>query len=339
MKRIVWIFALPALVLAGCQSAPWLRELHRYDFSEPHMGTLFHMTLYAPVGTTAKLIAQAAFRRVTELERVMSDYDPDSELSRLCAQRAVQPVQISDDLLDILLKARRFSELTDGAFDVTIGPQVQLWRRARRQRALPNSDELATATAAVGFRNLTLLLPAKSVMMEVPGMRLDLGGIAKGYAADQALAVLRRCGIRQAMVAAGGDLALGDAPPGRTGWNIGISSIDAAGKQLTRVVLLENCGVSTSGDTEQFVVINGVRFSHIVNPATGLGLTGRIGVTILAPDATTSDALATGVSVMGVTRGLALVEELPGIAALIVTVDDHGKKNFESTRFQKLSAQ
>ena len=165
-------------------------------------------------------------------------------------------------------------------------------------------------------------------------MQLDLGGIAKGYAADKALTVLRRHGITRAMAAASGDIAIGDPPPDRKGWAIGIASIDSSENSLTKTVLLKNAAVSTSGDTEQFVEIGGVRYSHIVNPATGWGLTQRIGVTIIARNATTTDGLTKAVSVMGAERGLTLIDSLSDISGLIVTLDQSGKHVIESRRFQ-----
>ena len=140
------------------------------------------------------------------------------------------------------------------------------------------------------------------------------------------------------MVAASGDIAVGEPPPGKSGWNIGIASIDVRGSELTRTVLLKNQAVSTSGDTEQYVELAGRRYSHIVDPRTGIALTNRIGVTIVAGDATTTDALATAVSVLGVERGLPIIEKMPSVAAIMVTIDGNGsKKLVESRRFSKLA--
>jgi thiamine biosynthesis lipoprotein len=168
-------------------------------------------------------------------------------------------------------------------------------------------------------------------------MRLDLGGIAKGYAADEALKVLKSRGIDCGLVAASGDIAIGNPPPEQKGWKIGIATIDAQANEATRNLVLHNCGISTSGDTEQFVEIDRVRYSHILDPQTCLGLTNRIQATIVAPDATTTDVLATTVCVLGVKRGLALVESWPRTAALVLTKDGETKQSFASKRFQKLA--
>ena len=181
---------------------------------------------------------------------------------------------------------------------MTVGPFVQLWRRSRRQNELPKPERLAEARNSVGYPYLKLDPQNQSVQLLARRMRLDVGGIAKGYTAEQAMAVLHRFGIRQAVVGAAGDLAVGDPPPGRADWRIGIQSLERP-NEIAGYVLLHNCGVSTSGDTYRFVEIDGVRYSHIIDPRTGLGLTQSIGVTVIAPDAMTSDWSSTAVSILG----------------------------------------
>jgi thiamine biosynthesis lipoprotein len=168
-------------------------------------------------------------------------------------------------------------------------------------------------------------------------MQLDLGGIAKGYAADEALRLLKGRGMPRALVAASGDIAIGDPPPGQRGWKIAISGMDADAVSATPTLLLKNCGVSTSGDTEQFIEIDHVRYSHIVDPRTGLGLTNRIQATIIAPHTTASDSLATTVCVLGPKRGLALVNSLPRVAALVLTEENGTRQRLATKRFEKLS--
>ncbi len=300
------------------------------------MGTLFTITLYAPDGALAGAAADTAFGLVDTLEDVMSDYQADSELMRLCDQPYGKPVPVSQDLFDVLLGARKVSEISNGAFDVTVGPYVRLWRFARKRKALPTPDEIAAARDAVGWQKLKLDHKSRTVTLLVPNMRLDLGGIGKGYAADRALELLRARGYDRALVAASGDIAVGNPPPGHRGWNVAITALDAGTNRVARTLLLHNAGISTSGDTEQYVEIGGIRYSHIVNPLTGLGLTNRIQVTIIAPNATSTDSLDTTVSVLGVRRGLALVESLPKTAALLLTQEDGQARSFPSHRFKRI---
>ncbi len=303
------------------------------------MGTLFQITLYAATEAAARSAARAAFARVAALDDIMSDYQADSELMRLCEAPVGHPVRVSADLFAVLEQAQHFSALTDGAFDVTVGPFVRLWRFARKKRTLPTPVEMAAAAASVGYKKLRLDRRHHTAELLVPNMRLDLGGIAKGYAADQALAVLKGRGLARALVAASGDIAVGDPPPGRRGWKVAITGLNSPTLGKAGRVLLRNAGISTSGDAEQFIEIGGTRYSHIVDPATGLGLTQRIQVTIIAPCATTTDALATGVSVLGAERGLALVDSLPRTAALILVRSNGQDHVWASGGFKSIALQ
>ncbi len=169
-------------------------------------------------------------------------------------------------------------------------------------------------------------------------MRLDLGSIGKGYAADQALRLLKGRGVDRALVAASGDIAIGNPPPGQRGWKVGVAAFDGATNAPPCTLLLHNAGISTSGDTEQFIEINGVHYSHIVDPTTGLGMTNRIQATVVGPNATTTDSLDTTVSLLGVQRGLALIDAWPQTAAVIVTKDGGQTHTFVSRRFGRIPA-
>jgi thiamine biosynthesis lipoprotein len=353
----VWTaFGLLAIgLLAGCRLGPtagdglhsprgienlWSPEegvnLARFEFKQPHMGTLFTITLYAPSEAAAREASATAFARIAALEQIMSDYDPESELMQLCQTPVGWPVRVSDELFEVLQKSQRLAELSAGAFDVTIGPVVRLWRRAQRTGTLPPPETLARARESVGWRKLQLNQQNKTATLTVPNMQLDLGGIAKGYAANQAMEILKSGGLSRALVAASGDIAIGDPPPGKPGWSIGVGALEGGQNGLVRNLLLRNAAVSTSGDTEQFVEIEGRRYSHIVDPRTGLGLTERLQATIVARSVTDTDSFATAVSILGVERGLALVESQPEMAALILRKESEKIEVFESRRFKRL---
>lgn len=270
--------------LVGCRSVSEQAQLARFEFQQPHMGTMFTLTLYATNEVSARTAADAAFTKVAALNQAMTDYDPESELMRLCRQPVGEPVRVSEELFAVLVEARRVAEISGGAFDPTIGPVVRLWRRARRTEVLPTPEQLEHARAAVGWQKLLLDAKNQTATLLATNMQLDLGGIAKGYAAAAALKVLREHGTRSALVAASGDVAVGDAPPGQKGWRVSIGTpFQREGE--ARMLLLKNAAVSTAGDAEQFVVINGVRYSHIVDPRTGMGLTNRCQVSVIAPHA------------------------------------------------------
>jgi thiamine biosynthesis lipoprotein len=292
--------------------------LQRFEFKEVHMGTEIRIVLYAPSEVIARKASTAAFARIAELDHIMSDYKKDSELMQLCRKAGGEPVPVSKDLFRVLAVSQEWSRKTDGGFDVTVGPIVRLWRKARRTRQLPDAKALQAALAKVGWNKMRLDPVMQTVQLLVMGMLIDLGGIGKGFAADAALEVLRRFGITRALVAASGDIAVGEAPPDKKGWKIGIGSLKKTGGSPAPFLLLSNAAVSTSGDAEQFVMINGKRYSHIVDPRTGMGLVGRSSVTVIARDCTTTDALDTGLSVLGPEKGLRLVESLPGAALYFV---------------------
>ncbi|MFQ3649109.1 MAG: FAD:protein FMN transferase [Gemmataceae bacterium] len=314
-------------------------EGERYRFQEPHMGTLFRIQVYAPDQDKAAAAARAAFARVAELNSILSDYDPKSELMRLCAQAGGEPVKVSGPLFTVLARAQQVSRDSQGAFDVTIGPVVALWRKARRNARLPDATALQAARALVDWRQVVLDPDKQTVQLKQKGMRLDLGGIAKGYAADEMLAILRKQGLNRALIAAGGDLRAGDAPPGKSGWTVAIQPIEPKGdptKEGPRYLSLVNAAVSTSGDAEQFIEIDGVRYSHIVDPRTGLGLPGRVSATVVAPDGITADSLATALAILGSEKGFALLAKTKGVSGRLVTKTADGTKVAVSPGFPTL---
>jgi thiamine biosynthesis lipoprotein len=304
------------------------RTLTRFEFSQVHMGTRFRIVLYASDAASAERASKSAFDRIAALDAIMSDYRPSSELIELCGKAGGPAVKVSADLFRVLEKAQEVSKKSDGAFDITVGPLVRLWRRARRQHEMPDAESLAQARRLVGYENLRLDRVGRTAELLKPGMLLDLGGIAKGDAADEALLVLKRQGIESALVAAAGDIAVSSPPPGERGWRIGIAPLHSSDKP--RYISLRDAGVSTSGDAEQHVVIGGVRYSHIIDPKTGLALAGRSSVTVIASNDITADSYATAASVLGPKRGLDLVDSTPGVAVLFVQEAEEGAQTYES---------
>ena len=339
MRDVLAICCIVGLGLGATSAVAALDPpLTRYEYAEPHMGTLVRIVLYAPDEATAKKAAKAAFERIAELNRSMSDYLDDSEITRLSKSSGGLPVAVSDDLFTVLEMSQEVARLSDGAFDVTVGPVVQLWRRSRRTRELPRPDDLKKALAVVGYKNLRLDKSTRTVQLLVAGMKLDVGGIAKGYAADMMLAILRRFGITRAMIAVGGDIAVGDAPPEANGWKIAIDTPTGKDGKTNYVLLLHNQAVSTAGDANQFVTIDGKRYSHIVDPKTGMGLVGKRSVTIVARTGLVTDGFDTAVCVMGREKGMKLVEDRPDLAGLFVEETASGDLEItQSTRFKAIA--
>jgi len=278
------------------------------------MGAPWTITVHAASQAAGSEAIAAAFAEIERLERILSDYDPASELSRLSAAAPTpEPVPVGADLWVLLVRAEGVREVTAGAFDIAVGPLTSLWRQARRSGRLPRPDKLAAAKAAVGAGTVELLPETQSVRLPKPGTRLDPGGIGMGYAADEALRVLAAHGIRSAMIDASGDVLVSAAPPGSDGWRIAVAPLRPGGQGDTLVLV--HAAVTTSGDAYQAVEIDGVRYSHIVDPRTGLGVTGPTTVSVVAPDATTADALATAASVLGPEAGAAMIADWPDHAS------------------------
>jgi thiamine biosynthesis lipoprotein len=259
------------------------------------MGTLVRITFYSNDASPM----QTAFRRIAELDEKLSDYKQSSELNILCRTHG-QAVKVSEDLFRVLEASQKLSKVTDGAFDVTIGPVTHLWRLGK----MPDAETMAR----VGWRNLVLNKRHRTAELKLAGMQLDLGAIAKGFTADEALKTLRGLGVKRALIAVSGDIVAGEAPPGTRGWRVGL---EPAGGEI----LLRNAAVSTSGDTEQSRQIGGVRYSHIIDPKTGLGLTSSIAVTVVARRGLEADPIATAVSVLGEQRGRAVFHGFGSSAA------------------------
>lgn len=312
MNAILW--------LGLCLNATHLSEpaLTRYEYSQRLMGISFDVSVYASSETVANEAVEAAYGRIRKLNAIFSDYEPDSELNRLCKTAGTgQPIPVSRELFEILETSVALSEKSDGAFDVTVGPLVRLWRKARRSKQLPDSEQIAAARSLVGYRMLKLDRKAQTVELTKAGMQLDLGGIAVGYACDDAMQIFRSRNLTRVMIDASGDILCGDPPPGKSGWIIGIAPNSADGPP-TRHVLLKNAAIETSGDLYQHVEFDGVQYSHIVDPHTGLGLTDRSQVTVIAKDCTSADAWSTMICVMGPERGLKFLTNHQPAAALIM---------------------
>ena len=254
------------------------------------MGTRFTISCYFDDRNRAEAAANAAFDEAERINQVASDYIADSELLGLLKHPVGEPVTVSALLFQLITEAYDIAEKTGGLFDPTLGPLTQLWRESRRRKTLPEPNRLAADRAACGWQHLILNAENRTVAFMKPAMRLDLGGIAKGQAADAMLTEMNKRGIRSSCITAGGDVRLGDPPPNTSEWRIEVRTPE---KEKSKVLLLANCAVSTSGDLHQFIEIAGTRYSHIIDPATGLGLTHGRSATVIAPTATVSDALAT----------------------------------------------
>jgi FAD:protein FMN transferase len=274
------------------------------------MGLPVRVVLHAPGSEAARRAATAAFARIAILDQMMSDYRPDSELRRL-EGRTGEWIPISAELYDVLDRALQISEATGGAFDPSIGPLVALWRTARQTGRVPDPLWVEAARARVGWRDIRLDASRRAIRFERPGMRLDLGGIAKGYILQEARRILRWHNVTRTLIESGGDIVVGEPPPGRPGWRIDTGSADSSFAE--RAARLVNAAMATSGPEFQFVEIDGIRYSHVIDPRTGLGVTTPVVARVIAEDAATADALATALTILGEESATAIRERFPGV--------------------------
>jgi thiamine biosynthesis lipoprotein len=289
------------------------------------MGTFVRIMAVAKDMQTAQACVEKGLGRLELVNNLMSVHNTESQISRVNRDAYGQSVSVSESLFDVLQKSLEFSKLTDGAFDVTVGPLVDLWHEAGKNSTKPTDDEIESAKARVGYEKLLLDGENKTVRFALDGMKLDLGGIAKGYGIDLATDAMQKAGAIGGMVDVGGDIRFFGAPPrGKRKWSVGLQEpkTDDSGLVSQRLVLMLEVldkAVTTSGDYRRFVLIDGKKYSHIINPSTSTGAEGLSSVTIIAQNATDADALATAVSVMGKEKGLALIEKIPDTEAILIS--------------------
>lgn len=275
----------------------------RFEFSHPQMGTMFRIIVYASDSLLAKNATQKAFIRLDELNLTLSDYREDSEVNTLCRTAGSgQYIKVSIDLWNILQESVKAAKLSDGNFDVTIGPLTQLWRRMKRQKQLPTPTQISDAKTKTGIDKILFKIENQSIMLKTKGMRLDFGGIGKGFAEDEMMKVLKQNGIKSALIEAGGNIVVSKSPKGSPkGWEIIINE---------EKYFLKNCGISTSGDAYQFVEIDGKKYAHILDPKTGIGFAEPHQISVIAKDGTISDWISTALYLMPQEKGKRLAKKL-----------------------------
>lgn len=305
---------LLALSLLGT-NAPTLGAQVRLEFTEVHMAMPLRIVVYAEDRAQARQAVRAAFRRVVKLEDILSHFRPQSELRRLEAAPAREWVEVSPELFGVLVRGLEVARATEGGFDPTVGPLVELWRGARASGRLPDVEAIESARARTGWCHMELDRARNTVRLAKSGMRLDLGGVAKGYILESALSVLTEHGFPRALVEAGGDVVVGEAPPGRPGWHV---EVGASGSALAeRASGLTHAALATSGAEAQYMEVDGTRYSHVIDPRTGLGVTTPYVAHVIAGDAGTADALATALTVLGPEGVAAIRERFPGVMASV----------------------
>ncbi len=321
---IVGASVVLALYIFGCN-----RRVEEDSGYRLVMGTFAHLKAIAKDPHTAKKCVETAFAELQKVDELMSDYKSDSEISEVNRDAFKRAVKVSASTFEVLQRSTEFSRLSEGAFDITIGPLAELWRTAAEVNSVPADAELELARSKVGYEKLILDPNEMTVRFAVDGMKLDLGGIAKGYAIDKAIEAMRAGGAVGGMVDVGGDIRCFGLPPkGKKTWRIGLEdptepqggnqTLAVSAGRVLLVLKLTNAAIATSGGYRRFVLIEGKKYSHIMNRVSGESAEGLSSVTIIAQNAIDADALATAVSVMGPEKGLALIETIPKTEAILI---------------------
>jgi len=294
--------------------------LSRTEFA---LSTLCTITLFEQANQTYQAnyeVFEIIFRRIREIESRMSLFLPNSDISRINAAAGLAPVQIADDVFEVIERAKQIAELSGGAFDPTIGPLMELWGIKGVNPRVPSQEEINAALPLVNWRNIELDREQRTVFLSLPGMVLDLGGIAKGYAADEALAIIREARLERAIINLGGDVIMHGERPDRTPWRVGLHTPHAAQRTAFGIVRGRDITAVTSGVYEQYFIYNEVQYHHIISPFDGRPTrTGIISATIVSSGVSMdADALSTAVFVLGYERGRALIDSLEGVEAVFV---------------------
>lgn len=296
-------------------------DTFRFLFRRGLMGTQFTLTLYAPDSLTAQRANTAVNARMDSLNQTMSDYLDGSEINRLSeTSGSNQWVRVSPDLFSVLQKAQRIARLSNSRFDPTIGPLSLLWRRAVRRGEFPDAKQRRRARSAVGYRLMQLNSAAHSIKLLRSGMRLDIGGIGQGFAIDESAEVLHRLGIRAFLLDLGGDVLAGEG-----NWSVALDSTS---------IFLRNAAITTSGDTYRHLEYRGRRYSHVMDPRSGLGLRHFVRATVRAPDGWRADALTKVFSVAGLRRSRRLLRRFPGAEVLILENKSGRLRQWQSAGFR-----
>ncbi len=290
-------------------------EAMRYEDSRVSMGCVYAIVVYADDTTPFRLGVNAALDEIDRVDRLMSHYRPDSELSRVNREAAKSPIKVDPELFDFIAECLRYCRESDGAFDITVGSLMKAWGFFRGEGRMPSADELARARSRVGYQHVILDRKERTVFFDKAGVELDLGGIAKGYAVDSAIEVLKNHGIRAALVSAGGStISTLGAPPGKAAWQIEIQDPQDR-RKIAQSVFLKNQTLSVSGSYEKFFELDGIRYSHIVDPRTGRPAQGVLSVAVITNNGTSGDALDNVLYVLGVKESEQRLRRWPGLTA------------------------
>ncbi len=324
MKPFIYTIALLVFSIPLLQA-----QTRKFSYSEIKMGSAFNLIIVSANSNKANHLARKSYELVDSLSHIFSNYDSSSELSKINSSAGLLPYKMSTAMLDLVQKSQDAYIQSKGAYDISIGPLSSLWRNARKAKLFPDSSTVLANKKLVGLNQVKINKRLGTIFLPNADMQLDFGGIAKGYIAQWVINYLKANGIQQALADAGGDIVMSGAPLNQKGWLIGVNLPETTDELMTKKLLLSNCSVATSGDVYQYIENKGVKYSHIINPLTGYGVTNLKNVTIIAKTGATADWLATACSILPIKEAKQLA--ISNQAALLITTIKNGKLVFEAS--------
>lgn len=297
------------------------------------MGSRFKITLVGTDSISVEKNINKAIDEMVRIENLISDWKPTSQVSRINQNAGIQPVKVDQEVIDLTKRALYFSKITEGAFDISFAAMDRIWKFDGSMEEIPTSSAIQKAIEKIGYQHIIINEEASTIFLEKPGMKIGFGSTGKGYAADKARELMLQLGIKAGIIDASGDMTTWGTQPDGKPWRIGINNpFDR--HQMADILSLKNAAVTTSGDYEKFVIIEGKRYSHIINPKTGMPSTGLTGVTVIGPNAEMCNGFSTSMMVLGKEKGLELINQQKDYAALLIT--DNGKiirsKNYKKIK-------
>lgn len=308
----------------------------RFEYNRPIMGTELKLILYAQSESQAALAINAILEELEQRAIPINNYTPHSEVSRLANLEPGKSQILSHELSEVLIESKRWHELSDGAFDVTAGATIELWNIARKQKMLPSNHEILNAQKNSGWDHLKLVSKSDSqttLTIDAKELRINVSGIATGYLLDHAMTILKQQGIESALIDIGGDIIVSHPPPGSDGWKVDVAGLNQSDPIHSRIIMRDQA-ITTSGDLNQFTKIDGIRYSHIVDPTTGKPVPRRVSATVVAKRAIDADAAATAIAVLGCLRVLRLLENMP-IDSVVILEQDAIETEGNASRIQR----
>lgn len=323
-------YCILAFLIAILNTTSGFSQSNKYHFSASKMGSPFNIVLWEKDSITAQKHADACFKLIDSLNHIFSNYDTTSELSHINQQAGVRASQASPLMWELIELSKNAYDESEGSFNFALGPITYLWRKARHEKVFPTQFQVQEKLKLCQFKNIQWNAIQHSIYLPQQGMQLDFGGIGKGYIAQKVIQLLRQRGITMALADAGGDIVVSDSPVNEKGWKIGINIPEQAEELLPTVLRIKNISVATSGDVYQFMENKGIKYSHIIDPNTGYGVTSLRNVTVIAKDGATADWLATACSILPISKAKKVAQSQK--AELLITTLYQGKVRRYATK-------